>query len=58
MRFSQFFFKSSKNADCTTLNKCTDHICTKYLSKLNEKKNQGKNMHDNLSSCADIAGNQ
>lgn len=24
----------------------------------NGKKNQGKNMHDNLSSCADIAGNQ
>lgn len=23
-----------------------------------KKKNQGKNMHDNLSSCADIAGNQ
>lgn len=57
MRFSQFFFKSSKNADCTNLNiKSTDHICTKYLSKW--KKNQGKNMHDNLSSCADIAGNQ
>lgn len=57
MRFSQIFFKSSKNADCTNLNiKSTDHICTKYLSKW--KKNRGKNMHDNLSSCADIAGNQ
>lgn len=29
-----------------------------YKISFKLKKNQGKNMHDNLSSCADIAGNQ
>lgn len=57
MRFSQFFSKVQKMRIAQHL---TLKVLIIYVQNIfqNEKKNQGKNMHDNLSSCADIAGNQ
>lgn len=57
MRFSQFFSKVQKMriAQHLTFKKLIIYVQNIFQ---NEKKNQGKNMHDNLSSCADIAGNQ
>lgn len=56
MRFSQFFSKVQKMRIAQHL----INVLIIYVQNIfqNEKKNQGKNMHDNLSSCADIAGNQ
>lgn len=57
MRFSQFLSKVQKMRIAQIL---TLKVLIIYVQNIfqNEKKNQGKNMHDNLSSCADIAGNQ